>query len=84
MNEQNKTHNLPVWSDEKLKSSVKQYRVSEKAVYKIHVIKSRSVDQFRLKTFSSQCQAKTKLETTSVFFIIHIYVENIIHIGFKY
>ena len=32
VNEQDNNHNLPIWSDEKSKSSVKQYRVSEKIV----------------------------------------------------
>ena len=48
MNKQDNMHNL-VWSDEKSKSSVKQYRVSEKTVYKTHVIENQSVDQFLLK-----------------------------------
>ena len=46
MNEQDNTHNLPVWSDEKSKSIVKQYRVSEKTVYKTYEIENQSVDQF--------------------------------------
>ena len=34
----------------------------------------------RLKTFSESRRAKTKQETTSVFFILHIDFENITHI----
>ena len=49
MNEQDNTHNLPVWSDEKLKSSVKQLNNSEKTIYKTYVIKNQFVDQFLLK-----------------------------------
>ena len=78
MNEQDNTHNLPVWSDKKLKSNVKQYKISEKTIYKTHVIENQFVDQFffktsraRLKTFSRHRQEP---ETTSVLFIIHIHV----------
>ena len=49
MNVQDNMHNLPVWSEEKLKSSVKQFNNSEKIIYKTHVIENQYMDQFLLK-----------------------------------